>query len=78
MNLLTAALLASAALVASPALAQTASPVPGYAPPAPVVAEPAPPLAPFPTQAPKLIVAIPVDQFSADLFAQYRNCPLYP
>ncbi|WP_394662296.1 alkaline phosphatase family protein [uncultured Sphingomonas sp.] len=70
---LTAALLASAALVASPALAQTASPVPGYAPPAPVVAEPAPPLAPFPTQAPKLIVAISVDQFSADLFAQYRN-----
>ncbi len=73
MNPLTAALLASAALVASPALAQTASPVPGYAPPAPVVAEPAPPLAPFPTQAPKLIVAISVDQFSADLFAQYRN-----
>ncbi len=73
MNPLTAALLASAALAASPALAQTASPVPGYAPPAPVVAEPAPPLAPFPTQAPKLIVAISVDQFSADLFAQYRN-----
>lgn len=73
MNPLTAALLASAALVASPALAQTASPVPGSAPPAPVVAEPAPPLAPFPTQAPKLIVAISVDQFSADLFAQYRN-----
>ncbi len=73
MTPLTAALLASAALVASPALAQTASPVPGYAPPAPVVAEPAPPLAPFPTQAPKLIVAISVDQFSADLFAQYRN-----
>ncbi len=73
MNPLTAALLASAALVASPALAQTASPVPGYAPPAPVVAEPAPPLAPFPIQAPKLIVAISVDQFSADLFAQYRN-----
>ncbi len=73
MNPLTAALLPSAALVASPALAQTASPVPGYAPPAPVVAEPAPPLAPFPTQAPKLIVAISVDQFSADLFAQYRN-----
>ncbi|WP_294200080.1 alkaline phosphatase family protein [uncultured Sphingomonas sp.] len=73
MNPLTAALLASVALVASPALAQTASPVPGYAPPAPVVAEPAPPLAPFPTQAPKLIVAISVDQFSADLFAQYRN-----
>ncbi|WP_082898506.1 alkaline phosphatase family protein [Sphingomonas sanguinis] len=30
-------------------------------------------MAPFPTQAPKLIVAISVDQFSADLFAQYRN-----
>ncbi|KTW06775.1 alkaline phosphatase [Sphingomonas sanguinis] len=47
--------------------------MPGYAPPPPVVAEPPPPLAPFPTQAPKLIVAISVDQFSADLFAQYRN-----
>ncbi|WP_420893948.1 alkaline phosphatase family protein [Sphingomonas sanguinis] len=60
-------------MFASPALAQTATPVPGYAPPPPVVAEPPPPLAPFPTQAPKLIVAISVDQFSADLFAQYRN-----
>ena len=73
MNSLTAALLASVTLAASPALAQNASPVPGYAPPAPIVAEPAPPLAPFPTKAPKLIVAISVDQFSADLFAQYRN-----
>lgn len=73
MNSLTAALLASAALFVSPALAQTASPVPGYAAPAPVVALPGTPQPPFPTTPPKLIVAISVDQFSADLFQQYRN-----
>lgn len=45
----------------------------------PAIAQTAPPPAPSPTPAatpatpPKLIVAISVDQFSADLFAQYRN-----
>ncbi len=39
---------------------------------APATAQTAAP-APFPTTPPKLIVAISVDQFSADLFAQYRN-----
>jgi len=44
-------------------------------PPAPAaapVSAPAAPTAPW-TSAPKLIVAISVDQFSADLFAEYRN-----
>lgn len=52
--------LAAALLLASaaPALAQTPATVPAPAAPRP---------------APKLIVAISVDQFSADLFAQYRN-----
>ena len=55
--LLAAALLATAAAPA-PLLAQTAAaPVPAATPRTP----------------PKLIVAISVDQFSADLFAQYRN-----
>ena len=49
-------LLAAAAIVAAPLAAQTAPPVPPTAP----------------TTRPKLIVAISVDQFSADLFAQYR------
>ncbi|HEU0067356.1 MAG TPA: alkaline phosphatase family protein [Sphingomonas sp.] len=42
---------------------------------APALAQQAPPAAPAPTPAkpPKLIVAISVDQFSADLFAQYRS-----
>lgn len=48
---------------------------------APLPAQEAPPPAPVPTPAPatapqappKLIVAISVDQFSADLFAEYRN-----
>ncbi len=48
-----------AASLAAPAMAQTAA--------GPVAATPAP------RAAPKLIVAISVDQFSADLFAQYRN-----
>ncbi|MEH3046412.1 alkaline phosphatase family protein [Sphingomonas adhaesiva] len=58
--LLAAALLTPPLLtsVAAPALAQTAP-----APAAPVA----------PRTPPKLIVAISVDQFSADLFAQYRN-----
>lgn len=62
MKALIAALLAS---IATPSLAQQA-----VTPPAP------PPVsAPVsaPRTAPKLIVAISVDQFSADLFAQYRN-----
>jgi predicted AlkP superfamily pyrophosphatase or phosphodiesterase len=41
---------------------------------APAAAQQAPaPVAPAPATKPKLIVAISVDQFSADLFAQYRN-----
>ncbi len=66
-----AALLATAAF-ALPAAAQTASPPPSRGVPAgPQAQTPTPP--PFPAAAPKLIVAISVDQFSADLFAQYRN-----
>ena len=72
MKSLTAALFASAALIAAPAFAQTASPEPGSAP-ASVATSPATPQAPFPTTPPKMIVAISVDQFSADLFQQYRN-----
>lgn len=51
-----ARLLATAMLVAAPALAQDTAPTPAPAPAAP----------------PKLIVAISVDQLSADLFAGYR------
>ncbi|PTS89941.1 alkaline phosphatase [Sphingomonas sp. HMWF008] len=36
-------------------------------------APPAPPTAPAPTTPPKLIVVISVDQFSADLFGEYRT-----
>lgn len=46
---------------ATPALAQTAAPA----------ADPVPPT--YPATPPKLIVAISVDQFSADLFAEYRG-----
>ncbi len=46
-----------------PALAQQAAPAPA--------ADPVP--ATYPTTPPKLIVAISVDQFSADLFAEYRS-----
>ncbi|RSV32868.1 alkaline phosphatase family protein, partial [Sphingomonas sp. ABOLH] len=49
---------------AVPALAQTAAPAPVPA------ALPVPPT--YPATPPKLIVAISVDQFSADLFAEYR------
>ena len=38
-----------------------------------VAQEAAPPSTPAPATRPKLIVVISVDQFSADLFAQYRN-----
>ncbi len=67
-----AALLATAAL-AGPVAAQTASPLPQSTAPAPAPQAMTPPPPPFPAAAPKLIVAISVDQFSADLFAQYRN-----
>lgn len=39
----------------------------------PAAAREAAPAAPAPTVAPRLIVAVSVDQFSADLFAQYRQ-----
>ncbi len=55
-------LLASLALVAAPAVAQTS-----------LRPEPVPALAPGrPTGPPKLLVVISVDQFSADLFNEYR------
>ncbi|WP_380788677.1 alkaline phosphatase family protein [Sphingomonas sp. R86521] len=45
-----------------------------FATAAPLAAQTAPPAAPAPAKpAPKLIVAISVDQFSADLFQQYRQ-----
>ena len=53
-----AMLLASTLAVGTPAAAQQA---------------PAPTPAPLPAAKPKLIVAISVDQFAADLFQQYRN-----
>lgn len=61
---LAASLLASATALAlgAPALADS----PPAAAPAPVVATPAPP-------PPRLVLAISVDQFSADLFARYRR-----
>jgi len=62
-SLIAIALLASAALGATAASAQQA--------PAPAIPAPAP--APTRTAPPRLIVAISVDQFSADLFQQYRN-----
>ena len=58
--LIAAALLAAAAPIAAQQVA-----------PPPVPTAPAP--APAPTKPPRLIVAISVDQFSADLFQQYRN-----
>ncbi|MFZ3483262.1 alkaline phosphatase family protein [Sphingomonas sp. 3-13AW] len=58
-SLLAATLLCSTAIL--PLHAQDAAPPPAV------------PAAPAPTTRPKLIVAISVDQFSADLFAQYRN-----
>ncbi len=63
-------LLAGAAL----ALAGTAVPSACFAEPAPTpAAPPAAALQALPAPAPKLVVAIAVDQFSADLFAQYRQ-----
>ncbi|MBI0474078.1 alkaline phosphatase family protein [Sphingomonas sp. MA1305] len=72
--LFAAALFASAA-VAAPLAAQQSSPRAVDTAPAaaaqPAAPTPTTPL--FPTTPPKLIVAISVDQFSADLFQQYRN-----
>ena len=55
------------ALFAAVLLASVAAVAPAGAQQAPA------PTAPVPTAKPKLIVAISVDQFSADLFAQYRT-----
>ena len=59
----TALLATTAALPASPAGAQQADAARAAVPPAPRTATPPP----------RLIVAISIDQLSADLFAQYRN-----
>ncbi|CAN5877165.1 alkaline phosphatase PhoY [soil metagenome] len=56
--------------IAALAIALWAAPSQAQETPAPT---PAPALAPAPRKAPKLIVTISVDQFSADLFAEYRN-----
>ena len=40
---------------------------------APALAKDAPPAAPAPAAPPRLVVAVSIDQFSADLFAQYRE-----
>ena len=61
--LFAATLLATAAFVAPVAAQQPPAPAPAASAPAPTM----------PTTKPKLIVAISVDQFAADLFAQYRN-----
>lgn len=55
-----------AGLIAAPLSAQAH-------PSAPASTAPRPVEVPMPTAAPKLIVAISVDQFSADLFAEYRS-----
>jgi predicted AlkP superfamily pyrophosphatase or phosphodiesterase len=70
----TALLLTAAMLLAAPAAAQENTPPPqaGASIPVPPPA-PTPPPPPFPATPPRLIVAISVDQFAADLFAQYRN-----
>ncbi|WP_298812951.1 alkaline phosphatase family protein [uncultured Sphingomonas sp.] len=73
MKALAAALLLSSAL-ALPASAQNSREARERAPAAPPVAPRSEAAAPAaPRTPPKLIVAISVDQFSADLFAQYRN-----
>ena len=62
------------ALIAA-ALFASAAPIAAQQAPAPTPAAPAsaPAPAPAPTKPPRLIVVISVDQFSADLFQQYRN-----
>ena len=57
--------LATALLVSTPAFAEDAA--------APAADAVAPAEATKPAEAPQLILAISVDQFSADLFAQYRE-----
>ena len=65
-----ALLAATAVLAVTPAVAQEKRPIP----PAPVEAPAtAPDATPAPSGPPKLLVIISVDQFSADLFAEYRN-----
>jgi predicted AlkP superfamily pyrophosphatase or phosphodiesterase len=61
------------ALIAAALLASAAAAAPAVAQQAPAPAAPAATPAPAPTTPPRLIVAISVDQFSADLFQQYRN-----
>ena len=68
--LIAAALLATASPIAAQQAAVPA-PTPAPAPVAP--AAPPAPMTPGPMKPPRLIVAISVDQFSADLFQQYRN-----
>ncbi|WP_395391834.1 alkaline phosphatase family protein [Novosphingobium sp. BL-8A] len=64
MRFLTCSLASMAMALAAPAMAKEA---PAAVPAMPAVTEQ------VPADAPKLIVAISVDQFSADLFAQYRE-----
>jgi predicted AlkP superfamily pyrophosphatase or phosphodiesterase len=61
------------ALIAAALLASAAAAAPAAAQQAPAPAAPAATPAPAPTTPPRLIVAISVDQFSADLFQQYRS-----
>ena len=66
------ALIAAALFATAAPIAAQQVPVPAPAPaPAPAAVTPAP--TPAPVTPPRLIVAISVDQFSADLFQQYRN-----
>ncbi|WP_293876518.1 alkaline phosphatase family protein [Sphingomonas sp. UBA978] len=64
------ALIAAALFATAAPIAAQQVPVPAPAP-APAAVTPAP--TPAPVTPPRLIVAISVDQFSADLFQQYRN-----
>ncbi|MBX9795964.1 alkaline phosphatase family protein [Sphingomonas sp.] len=63
MNLVRLSFAALATMVTAPALPLQAQTAPAAAPAA----------APTPAKPPRLIVVISVDQFSADLFAEYRN-----
>jgi len=68
-------MLAALLLAAAPLQAAQTLPPPEKAPPVANPAPASPPAAPAaaPRTPPKLIVAVSVDQFSADLFAQYRR-----
>ena len=61
---------AATLLPLAPAAAQQASPPPTVTAPPPPAVAPTPITPLFPRTPPKLIVAISVDQFSADLFQQ--------